>query len=146
MNITNTFLLKSKQFQRANTNVGVMQKFILQFSRVEKAYREIEDAFIVVAKSESQKVLSDRMKRKCKIKLVNNILLHLGFPDKCFTNEEFKNMFGKSPDTENEITFQRLLIGMYCVYTYSIYSIYSKYSIMLSIYRKIANICCVADT
>eukprot|EP01083_Nonionella_stella_P265892 900114_1 len=100
------------KFNRANTNVGVMNKFILQFSRVEKAYRLVEDAFILIAKSESSRSLQERMKRKCNIKSVVSILKHLGFGDKCFTNDELKNIFNKDPTSNANISFQRLLIGV----------------------------------
>ena len=89
-----------------------MNKFILQFSRVEKAYRLIEEAFILIARSESQKSLQERMKRKCKMQYVNNILEYLGFGDNCFDNDDIKAMFDKPVNSEEPITFQRLLIGM----------------------------------
>ena len=88
-----------------------MNKFILQFSRVEKAYRLIEEAFILVARSETQKSLQERMKRKCKVKFIRPILEYLGFDANCFSDDELKKIFDKDPKSEAQISFQRLLIG-----------------------------------
>merc|ERR1712154_243255 len=103
---------KQSNFRRANTNVGIMNKFILQFSRVEKAYREIEDGFILIAQAEAHRKLQERMKRKCSMKHVKPILAHLGFGDDCFANNELKEIFDKSPESDAYISFQRLLIGV----------------------------------
>lgn len=90
-----------------------MNKFILQFSRVEKAYRLIEEAFILIARSESQRTLQERMKRKCKMTYVNPILVYLGFEENEFDNDEIKKMFDKPADSQENISFQRLLIGTF---------------------------------
>eukprot|EP01084_Bolivina_argentea_P238995 401589_1 len=100
------------KFSRANTNVGVMNKFILQFNRVEKAYREVEEAFILIARSESTRSLQERMKRKCKMPSVSPILVHLGFSADDFSNKEIQTIFDKDPESDAHISFQRLLIGV----------------------------------
>merc|ERR1712228_220866 len=103
---------KQGNYKRANTNVGIMNKFILQFSRVEKAYRLVEESFIFITKSAKSKSLQERMKRKCNMKFVKPILSHLGFGADCFTNNELQQIFDKSPESEQDISFQRLLIGV----------------------------------
>mmetsp|Transcript_2533 Transcript_2533/g.4100 ORF Transcript_2533/g.4100 Transcript_2533/m.4100 type:complete len:254 (-) Transcript_2533:147-908(-) len=90
-----------------------MNKFILQFSRVEKAYREVEDAFILIAKSETHRTLHERMKRKCKMSDIKPILTHLGFDVTIFSDDELKDKFAqKELDQDKHLTFQRLLIGV----------------------------------
>ena len=104
--------------KRANTNVGIINKFILQFSRVEKAYREVEDGYIAVAQSKGSKghrrskTLQERMKRTCQMQWVPEVLKHLGFGDPlCFTDDELEQIFDKKIDSDEAISFQRLLIG-----------------------------------
>jgi len=105
---------------RANTNVGIINKFILQFSRIEKAYREVEDAFISIAQSKDpskghrrSRTVQERMKRTCQMSWVTDILAHLGFdPSTTFTNEELSEIFDKKIDSDEAISFQRLLIGV----------------------------------
>eukprot|EP01084_Bolivina_argentea_P238996 401590_1 len=101
----------NKSFKRANTNVGVMNRFILQFSRVEKAYRIIEESFILICRSETQKSLQERMKRKCRVKDIRPILNHLGFSKDLFSDDELKILFDKDVTTNAQISFQRILIG-----------------------------------
>merc|ERR1712154_153584 len=103
---------KQSNYKRANTNVGIMNKFILQFSRVERAYRLVEESFIIITKSAASKTLQERMKRKCKMKMVKPILLHLGFGSECFENDELQQIFDKSVESDDDISFQRLLIGV----------------------------------
>lgn len=106
---------------RANTNVGIINKFILQFSRIEKAYREVEDAFISIAQSKDpskghrrSRTVQERMKRTCQMSWVTDILAHLGFdPLTTFTNEELSEIFDKKIDSDEAISFQRLLIGTF---------------------------------
>ena len=88
-----------------------MNKFILQFSRVEKAYRLVEEAFIAITNSAASKTLQERMKRKCNMEMVKPILSYLGFGANCFSNEELQQIFDKSPESDEDISFQRLLIG-----------------------------------
>jgi len=108
--------------QRANTNVGIINKFILQFSRIEKAYREVEDAFIAIAQSKGSKghrrskTVQERMKRTCEMSWVTDILIHLGFANDAssfpFTDDELAEIFDKKIDSDEAISFQRLLIGV----------------------------------
>jgi len=103
---------RKSNYKRANTNVGIMNKFILQFSRVERAYREVEDAFILISKEAAARKLQERMKRPCRMCHVVPILEYLGFGADCFTTQELTDIFDKSPDSEDTISFQRLLIGV----------------------------------
>merc|ERR1712154_512895 len=103
---------KQSNYKRANTNVGVMNKFILQFSRVEKAYRLVELEFCVIAQSSSHRSLQQRMKRKISMKKVRPVLVQLGFGENAFSNDEIKDIFDKNPESDQHISFQRLLIGV----------------------------------
>merc|ERR1712154_358219 len=46
------------------------------------------------------------------MKFVKPILAHLGFGDDCFENEELQKIFDKSVESDDDISFQRLLIGV----------------------------------
>jgi len=109
----------NSKMKRANTNVGVINKFILQFSRVEKAYREVEDTYIQIAQLKGSKghrrskTLQERMKRTCQMEWVPDILTYLGFGDPiCFSEQEMEQIFDKKVDSKEAISFQRLLIGV----------------------------------
>jgi len=103
---------RKSNYKRANTNVGIMNKFILQFSRVERAYREVEDAFILISKEAAARKLQERMKRPCQMCHVEPILRHLGFGAGCFDAKELTDIFGHAPESDDSISFQRLLIGV----------------------------------
>jgi hypothetical protein len=98
-----------RKYQRANTNVGAMNKYILQFQYVDNTYRLIEEAFLQIAKTPTQKSLSDKMKRKCEIKHIRTILNYLGYPE--YTNDELKQIFGKDINSDETVTFKRILVG-----------------------------------
>lgn len=109
----------NSKMTRANTNVGIINKFILQFSRIEKAYREVEDSYIHIAQSKGSKghrrsrTVKERMKRSCQMSWVGDVLKYLGFGDPiCFSNEELEQIFDKKIDSDEGISFQRLLIGV----------------------------------
>lgn len=107
--LSNTDKNHLNKYHRADTNVGIMNKFILQMPRVESAYVEIEDAFLSIVKQSNQRDLRDKMKRKCGVQYIRPILEHLGYP--AFTDDELKQIFNKDVSSSAEITFKRLLVG-----------------------------------
>jgi len=103
---------ESQNFKRANTAIGQMNKFILQLSRVERAYREIESAFMAISNDEIARTVQKRMKRKGKLSHMSAILSRLGFGSDTFSDDEIKDIFASHKDINSGITFQRVLIGV----------------------------------